>query len=75
VLKPVVGAAGIWVLVGGTCITVRSWNMLDFSQAKLGIELLRENFECFAAAAFILVHFPLECPLSVLLSVRPSLFR
>jgi hypothetical protein len=48
--------------------------MLDLSQVNLGIELLRENFECCAAAAFILVHFPLECPLSVPLSLNMPLF-
>lgn len=48
--------------------------MLDLSQVNLGIELLREKFECCAATAFILVHFPLECPLSVPLSLNMPLF-
>jgi hypothetical protein len=40
--------------------------MLNLSQVNLGIELLRENFECSDTAAFILVHFPLERALSPL---------
>jgi len=51
-----------------------SLGMLNHSQVNFDIELLRENFECCATAAFILVHFPLECALSVPLSLNIPLF-
>jgi len=57
-----------------TCIIDWSLGMLNHSQVNFDIELLRENFECCATAAFILVHFPLECALSVPLSLNIPLF-
>jgi hypothetical protein len=56
------------------CLTAWSLLVLDDSQVNFDIELLRENFECRATAAFILVHFPLECALSVPLSLNIPLF-
>jgi hypothetical protein len=47
----------------GTCIVDWGLDMLGHSQVNFDIELLRENFECCGPAAFILVHFPLECAL------------
>ena len=61
-----------WAL--GDCIIDWSLGMLNLSQVNFDIELLRENFECCATAAFILVHFPLECALSVPLSLNIPLF-